>query len=76
MAKKVERVEITYSDELIEMRLKKLIGRTGRVIEDVRGKNGNVIGAFVSLDTPHKEENEWFIPVKSIMILSNEKQKT
>lgn len=76
MSKKVERIEIIYSDELIKMRLKKLIGRTGCVIEEVIGKNNNIIGAFIQLDIPHKEEKEWFIPIKSIMILSNGKTKT
>ena len=55
-------VRIVRSRELVDMKLGKLAGRTGIVVEIA--KNGH--GMFVKLDKPYLWEDEWYIPKESI----------
>lgn len=55
-------VRIVRSSELVDMKLGKLAGRTGIVVEIA--KNGH--GMFVKLDKPYLGEDEWYIPKESI----------
>lgn len=55
-----ERVTIIPSTELAAWRLRRLIGRTGTVVEF------HPKGAFVKLDKPYLEEDEWLIPRASL----------
>ena len=55
-------VRIVRSRELVDMKLGKLAGRTGIVVEIA--KNGH--GMFVKLDKPYLGEGEWYIPKESI----------
>lgn len=53
---------IIRSRELVKMRLGKLIGRTGIVVDIPQHGHG----AFVKLDKPFLGEKEWYIPKQSL----------
>lgn len=56
-------VEIIFSEELIQLKLKSLIGRKGVVVADGHE------GYWVKLEEPFKDELEWFIPTRSLQII-------
>lgn len=58
-----QRVKIVPSVELTKWKLKSLVGRTGCVVE-----NGEK-GEWVKLDKPYQDEQEWFVPNKSLQIV-------
>lgn len=57
-------VQIISSPELIQLRLKSLIGYKGVVV--AKGENS---GFWVQLDKPFLDEEEWFIPSESLQII-------
>ena len=61
-------VKIIFSTELIKLRLKSLIGRTGVVVV-----NGKKSGYWVELDEPFQNEREWFIPIQSLQVIGSVK---
>lgn len=62
-------VTIAASEELSEMKLNDLIGRKGKVAEVLYCKDGRTVrGAWVELlGKPYLNEQEWYIPNKSIV---------
>lgn len=58
-------VEIIASTALSEIRLNDLAGTRGTVVEI--GPHNN--GAYIKLDEPYLNEEEWFIPNESIQII-------
>lgn len=61
-------VTIVASDELSELKLAELIGRKGTIKELCYGQfQSKPRGAWVELiGAPYLNEQEWYIPVKSI----------
>lgn len=61
-------VTIVASDELSEIKLTDLIGRKGKIVEVLYCKDGHTVrGAWVELlGEPYLNEQEWYIPSKSI----------
>lgn len=60
-------VKVVASEELSEMKLMPISGKIGRVVETRINRKGTVFGAWVELfGKPYLDEQEWFIPVKSI----------
>lgn len=57
-------VKIISSSELIKLRLKPLVGRTGVVVA-----KGEKSGYWVELDKPFQNEREWFIPNQSLQVI-------
>lgn len=65
-------IEIVDSKELRELRLEKLIGRMGRIVESLdypQRKNPGYIVDFSEFSKPFQGEDEWFIPSQSIKTL-------
>lgn len=62
-------ITIVASEELAELNLNSLIGRTGEITEVCYHKDGRTVrGAWVALHgEPYLNEHEWYIPVKSIV---------
>lgn len=60
-----ELVQIVPSKELLVMRMKRVIGRQGLLVEWVPNKRG----AYIKLFKPYQEEEEWYIPRESIQIV-------
>jgi len=56
-------VKIIPSEELLKMKLKSLIGRTGVVVA-----KGEKNGYWVELTRPYQNEKEWFIPSQSLQV--------
>lgn len=69
---KGNRVEITSSDELTQLKLKELNGYKGTIAEVSHSTKGNITGCWVELDNPFENEHEWFIPISSITIVKQE----
>ena len=61
-----KRVTILPTRDLLEWKLRKLVGKEGTVVSDV--VPGNVKGCWVKLDRPYRDEEEWFVPVNSLQI--------
>lgn len=61
-------ITIAASGELSELKLNSLIGRKGKVTEVLYCKDGHTVrGAWVVLEgAPYLNEQEWYIPAKSI----------
>lgn len=57
-------VKIISSVELIQLRLKPLIGRTGVVVA-----KGGKRGYWVELDRPYQNEREWYVPSQSLQVI-------
>ncbi len=57
-------VKIVPSSELIKMKLKSLVGRTGIVVA-----KGEKSGYWVELDKAYQNEKEWFIPSQSLQVI-------
>ncbi len=59
--------KIVLSDELKQLRLIALVGRTGTIAEVVRTNSGVIRGYWVVLSgESYNDEREWFIPKNSI----------
>lgn len=58
-----QRVKIVPSVELTKWKLNPLVGRTGCVVD--KGEKGK----WVKLDKPYQNEQEWFVPNKSLQIV-------
>lgn len=65
----MDSVTIAASEELSELRLDCLVGRTGKITEVLYHKDGcTVRGAWVAIDgAPYLDEPEWYIPAKSLV---------
>lgn len=68
-----QRIQIVTSPELLAWKLGKLIGRTGVVVSTEPHKKPK--GYWVALDNLYANESEWFIPIQSLQILTNENRK-
>jgi hypothetical protein len=60
------RIKIVPSLQLNEMKLSRLAGREGTVIENLSSKERKNKGYMVELDSPFKQESVWFVPLESI----------
>ena len=60
------RVRIVSSEELSEMKLSELVGRTGFITEDLAYPSRKNRGYMVLLDEPFMRAWLWFIPEKSV----------
>lgn len=56
------------SDELGAWKLKKLVGREGKIVSELQNEKNK--GYWVELDISFGNEKEWFVPVSSIQLLS------
>ena len=66
--KATELVTIVPSTTLHEVKLDDLIGRQGKIVELIYGKDGTIGGAWVLLSgEPYLGESEWFIPINSLI---------
>lgn len=65
-------VKIKASDSLTKIKLKKLAGSKGEIVETIYSTVNKVIGCWVKLDHPFENEQEWFIPIDSIGIPKQE----
>ena len=65
-------VKVKPSDSLTKLKLKKLAGSKGEIIETIYSTGNKAIGCWVKLDKPFENESEWFIPIDSIDILKQE----
>lgn len=63
-----ELITIAASAELEELKLNDLVGRKGKINKILYTKDGvSIRGAWIELqDAPYLEEQEWYIPIKSI----------
>ena len=59
-------IQIISSEELSEMNLSELIGRTGCIVEDLAHPSRKHRGYMVLLDEPFMRSWVWFIPEKSV----------
>ena len=59
-------VRIVASEELSEMKLSELVGRTGYIAEDLAHPARKNRGYIVLLDEPFMRAWLWFIPEKSV----------
>lgn len=67
VTKEGSKIIIVASGELLEWRLRGLIGRIGMVIEDKSGPERKVKGCLVRLaEGSFMDELEWFVPIGSI----------
>lgn len=63
-----QRICITPSIALTELKLDKLAGRYAIINEIKTSANGNVKGCWVMLEgLPYEGEQEWYIPFSSIV---------
>lgn len=62
-------IEIVDSEQLGELKLKSLVGRTGIIIQALDSFRRRNPGYIVKLDEPFEGECEWFIPKDSIKTL-------
>jgi hypothetical protein len=60
-------VRIVPSDDLAAMRLSDLVGRSGRVIEQIFSVGENLLGYMVCLDEPFTGECLWFVPKNALL---------
>lgn len=65
----MDSITIAASNELSELKLNCLVGRTGKITEVLYHKDGHTVrGAWVALDgAPYLDEQEWYIPAKSLV---------
>jgi hypothetical protein len=61
-----DRVRVIPSDELAAMRLSGLVGRRGRVAEQVSGAGSKPVGYMVCLDESFQGECLWFVPENAV----------
>lgn len=59
-------VVIISSPELLALRLKGIVGRTGVIV----AVKENRMGMFVKLDFPYGGEDEWYIPRESVQLIN------
>ena len=59
-------VRIIFSEELSEIKLLELVGRTGFIAEDLSHPARKSRGYIVLLDEPFMKSWLWFIPEKSV----------
>lgn len=67
MIKQGSTVTIKPSDALSIMRLDYLIGKEATIIQDLTSIKRSNKGYMVELTEPFMDENEWFIPMESIV---------
>lgn len=60
------KITITHTPELEEMRLSELIGERGDIIEDLTHLGRKYKGYMILLDTPYLCQYIWFIPQNSV----------
>jgi hypothetical protein len=61
------RVQIVLSDDLANMRLFGLVGRGGRVAEQILSLDEKLLGYMVCLDESFMGECLWFLPESAIV---------
>ena len=61
-----KRVKIVPSEDLVEMHLSGVVGRKGKVVEQVFGTMGGHIGYMVCLDKSFQGECLWFVPTNAV----------
>lgn len=66
---KGRKIQIIPSAELYSWKLLELAGKVGVIVEMVKRENN--MGCWVKLTEPYHEEVEWFVPIKSIQLLTN-----
>jgi hypothetical protein len=61
-------VRIVPSETLIEMRLIGLVGRGGRVVEQIITRGDKLHGYMICLDETFMGECLWFVPANAIQL--------
>ncbi|NDV80866.1 hypothetical protein [Bacteroides sp. 51] len=59
-------IRICPSKELSDLRLDKMVGMTGSIVEKLDFRERKIKGYMVQLEAPFMGETVWFIPVNSI----------
>ncbi len=58
---------IVLSDDLAAMRLFGLVGRRGRVVEQIFSLGEKLLGYMICLDEPFMGECLWFVPANTVL---------
>ena len=58
---------IVLSDDLAAMRLFGLVGRRGRVVEQIFSLGEKLLGYMICLDEPFMGECLWFVPANAVL---------
>lgn len=60
-------VKVVPSDDLSQMHLSGMVGRTGKVAEQIFSTDGSLIGYMVFLDKSFQGECLWFVPQDALV---------
>ncbi len=60
-------VRVVLTEDLIGMRLIGLVGREGRVVEQIISIGDKLRGYMVCLDEPFMGECLWFVPTNAVL---------